>query len=150
MQTASNLQLEHYFITGLNYSVNPDFDPEKPVIFEFPDVATEYEKQPLNSESRKEWQVELKVEFLPPSERNVPYSFSASIIGFFSVGPKISEEKLESFVEINGASMLYSTLREIIYTLTAKGPFKALLLPTLCFQEQKNNAAIPIPKADDK
>jgi preprotein translocase subunit SecB len=139
MQAASNLQIKHYFLTALNYSVNPDFDPEKPVHFEFSDVVTKHGKQPLNKETRKEWQVELKVDFLPPQNRNVPYSFSTSIIGLFSVGPNISEGMIENFVDINGTSVLYSTLREIIYTLTAKGPFRALLLPTLCFQEQNNH-----------
>ncbi len=137
MQTASNLQLEHYFLTALNYTVNPDFNPEDPIKFEFTDIVTEYGKQPLNKKSNKEWQVDLKIEFIPPEERNIPYSFSASIVGFFSIGPNISEEKLENFIEINGTSVLYSTLREIIHTLTAKGPFRALLLPTLCFQKDE-------------
>lgn len=141
MHAASNLQMNQYFLTGLNYSINPDFDPEKNLSFEFSDIDTDYDKHPLNEDSKKEWQIELKVEFLPPVERNIPYSFSASIIGFFSVGPNIPEEQVEKFAEINGASILYSTLREIIYTLTSKGPFRALLLPTLCFQDEKKRPA---------
>ena len=134
MQTASNLQLEHYFLTELNYTVNPDFDPEQPVKFNFEDLVVKHIHRPLEENSRKEWQVDLKVEFLPPKERNCPYAFSASIVGFFGVGPNISEEKIERFVEINGTSVLYTTLREIIYTITTKGPYRPILLPTLCFE----------------
>ena len=145
---ASNLQLNQYFLSGLNYSVNPDFDPELDVNIKLTDISVDYETVPLNQETNREWQVELKVGFSPSVESNSPYAFSAEIVGFFSVSEKVRDDKVVFYIETNATSVLYSTLREIVYTITAKGPFRALLLPTVCFYEKKNNPAIS--KADDK
>jgi preprotein translocase subunit SecB len=143
---ASNLQLEHYFLTEFSYSVNPEFDPDKAVEIRLADIVVNYSKQCLNSDDPRAWQVDLKVEFLSSAERNVPYSFSASIIGFFVVSPKVLDDKVELFVETNATSVLYSTLREIVCTITAKGPFRALLLPTLSFYERSDKQ---VPQQED-
>ena len=142
---ASNLQLDHYFLSGFNYSVNPDFDPEKAVEIKLADISVDYEKNPLNEETKREWMVELTVGFSPSTSGNSPYAFSAEVVGFFSVSDKVNDENVEFYIETNATSVLYSTLREIVCTITAKGPYRPLLLPTVCFYEQKQK---PEPTPD--
>jgi len=134
---ASNIQLKRYFLSSFNYSVNPNFDPKKEMNLKFADVSVDYDAQPLNQETQREWQVNLKAGFSPSAESNAPYSFSAQIVGLFSVSNKVDKEKISSLITANATSVLYSTLREIVHTITAKGPYFPLLLPTVCFYEQK-------------
>lgn len=133
---ASKIQLDNYFLSGFSYSINPDFDPEAPVRVKFSDITEDHETV-LLQDAPSDWQVALKIGFSPSDDSNAPYSFSAEIFGFFSVHDSITEDKVQSFVNANATSVLYSTLREIVYTITAKGPYFPLLLPTLCFHEQK-------------
>jgi len=136
---AAQLQLKHYFLSAFNYSVNPEFDPEKNISLNFKDISVDYEVQPLNEETQHEWQVGLKVGFSPSVKGNAPYSFSGEIVGFFSVSKNAAKERASFYIETNATSVLYSTLREIVCTITAKGPYRALLLPTVCFYEKKPN-----------
>jgi preprotein translocase subunit SecB len=135
---ASKIQLKQYFLSSFNYSVNPEFDPNKKLNMKFTDISVNHDAQPLNQETLLEWQVNLKAGFSPSAESNAPYSFSAQIVGFFSVNDKVAKEKITGLVETNATSVLYSTLREIIHTITAKGPYFPMLLPTVCFYGQKD------------
>jgi hypothetical protein len=90
-----------------------------------------------NDETLKEWQVDLKVGFAPSGDSNAPYSFSAEIVGLFVVIDDMPKEEVHAFVNANATSVLYSTLREIVHTITSKGPYFPLLLPTPCFHQQK-------------
>lgn len=137
---ASNIQLEQYFLSSFNYSVNPDFNPEQDVKVKFSDISEEHGVLPLNEETQTDWQVDLKVSFSPSNDSNAPYSFSAHIVGLFSVSDGIPSEKIASFVNVNATSVLYSSLREIVHTITSKGPFFPLLLPTPCFYQQKEDS----------
>lgn len=135
---ASKIQLEQYFLSSFNYSVNSEFDPEQDVVVKFSDISEEHAIQPLNEESLSDWQVDLKVSFSPTGDSNAPYSFSAQVVGLFSVLDGLPKEEIASFVDANATSVLYSTLREIVHTITAKGPYFPLLLPTPCFYQQKD------------
>ena len=77
---ASVIQLEQYFLNNFNYSVDPDFDPEREVEIKFTDISEEHSIHPLNEEALTEWQVDLKVGFAPTGDSNAPYSFSSHII----------------------------------------------------------------------
>jgi preprotein translocase subunit SecB len=133
---ASKIQMDQYFLSSFNYSVNPDFDPEKNVHIRFADISESHEIQPLNDETLKEWQVDLKVGFGPSGDSNAPYSFTSHIVGIFVVIDDLSKEGIPAFVNANATSVLYSTLREIVHTITSKGPYFPLLLPTPCFHQQ--------------
>lgn len=143
---ASKIQIKQYFLSGFNYSVNPVFDPDREVKVNFSDISEEHHVQPLHAETLADWQVDLKVVFTPTGDSNAPYSFSAHITGLFSVNQTIEKGKIHALIEANATSVLYSTLREIIFTITAKGPYFPLLLPTPCFHEQ-NHTALEIPTA---
>ena len=141
---ASNLQIHHYFLSGFTYSVNPNFDPARDVDIKWSDISVNFEKKPLNEQKKRDWQVDLRVAFSPSATGNSPYTFSAEMVGFFTVSDKVRDDKVEFYIETNATSVLYSTLRYIVCTITAKGPFRPLLLPTVSFYEQ--NDTIPAEK----
>jgi len=147
---ASKIQLDHYFLSGLNYSVNQDFDPGVEVRIKLSDITEEHDIQPLDDSAPGDWQVALKVAFSPSEDSNAPYSFSAEIVGLFSVHESIAVDKVYAFVNANATSVLYSTLREIVYTITAKGPYFPLLLPTLCFYERKEDESASNTESDQQ
>lgn len=73
-----------------------------------------------------------------------PYTFDIHLVGYFSVEDGMeSFPGLDIFVHRNAVMILYSTAREIIASVTSRGPFPALILPTLSFSvTDKAKAAI--------
>lgn len=136
---ASNLQLSRYFLTAFNYSANSDFDLDKNPVFSFSDISVKHEQLLLNKEDLRNWQVTLKVEYHPSADNNAPYNFSAELVGLFRVSKNVEDDKINFYVKTNATSVLYSTLREIVYSMTAKGPYLALLLPTVSFYKDETN-----------
>ena len=57
------------------------------------------------------------------------------MIGFVTVAESVAEHKIERFAQINGTSLIFAAAREIIKAATSRGPFQALLLPTVTFWE---------------
>lgn len=143
---ASNIQMVEYFLTDFNYSTNPDYEETKDAQIKLGDFVVNNDINKLDSEDEEGWVVELKLEFMPPAENNVPYSCAANIVGFFRVHPKVPANKVETYIETNATSVLYSTLREIVSTMTAKGPYPQLLLPTVSFYEKRSKSSV---KEDD-
>jgi preprotein translocase subunit SecB len=139
---AAPIQLTDYFLTELRMSANPKFDPKQEVPIRFEDFQVILEASPQSPEKR-DWQVSLTLNHQPPAEANVPYRFSAAILGFFLVHPDCADERIEPLVKTNGASMLFGALREIIRDTTARGPYSALFLPATSFYESAKPAPQP-------
>ncbi|MFW5996900.1 MAG: protein-export chaperone SecB [Lentisphaeria bacterium] len=134
----SNLQLKSYFLTHLDFSANPDFDLDAQAETSSHDIEVDYEKKLVDQEKGREWEVHLSLNCNPPANKNIPYTFTADIVGIFEVSEKVSQEFVYLYINTNATSVLYSTLREIICSTTAKGPFAPLILPTVSFYEPDN------------
>jgi preprotein translocase subunit SecB len=128
------IQLTDYFLTDLHVSANPKFDSKQDVPLEFKHFEVVLEAAPV-AEEKRDWQVSLKLRHQPPAEANIPYRFSAEMVGKFIVHPTYPEGRIERFVKTNGASMLFGALREIIRATTARGPYPPLILPSTSFYE---------------
>ena len=129
---ASPLQLTEYFLTELSFSANSQFQAEKgtglnPNEFQ---VATEAQ---ADKDKNRNWKVVIKLQYQPPADANTPYRFSVEILGFFLVLNGYPEEKIERLVKVNGPSMLYGALREIVKAVTLRGPYGAIILPSPSF-----------------
>lgn len=131
------IQLTDYFLTDLHLSANPKFDPKQESPMQFSDYKVEVEAN-LSGEEKHTWHLSLKLQFQPPADANVPYRFSADIVGFFFVHPDVPADRIETLVKTNGSSMLFGALREIIRDATARGPFPALILPATSFYEPQD------------
>ena len=68
-------------------------------------------------------------------ENNIPYSFFIALSGLFSFpqkNPTPKDDQLR-FVRINGPSILYGFVREIVNSFYDKGPYPSPVLPTISF-----------------
>ncbi len=132
----SSLQLRLYFVTDLSVSVNPEFDPEKEVNLHIGNmiVNTEPIKKP---DDDREWQIKMNIRHTQNSESNSPYFFAVELMGFFHINELLPESMVEKFAYVNGSSVLYSSAREILRNAMADGPYDPIMLPTVCFLDDK-------------
>jgi preprotein translocase subunit SecB len=144
----SPLILHDYFVTELVFSVNMSFDADKATALCFDDLAIERELLPLGQDSLK-WQMTLRVRQQAPPEKNTPYAFSLVLVGILEVSPNCPEDKRKQLAEVNGASMLFGAAREIIRSVTSRGPYLQILLPSVSFY-QKREAPAAVPNSEAK
>ncbi len=140
----SNLQLNCYFVTDINVTANQAFDGSKEIGLRLRDVVAEPDCTASNDDSR-EWQVRLRVSHLQDEESNSPYFFSIELVGFFRILDRVPDEGVERFVSVNGASVLFSTAREVLRSVMANGPYDPILLPSVCFLD-----SVPEAKAAEQ
>lgn len=97
-----------------------------------------------------------------PKIEGAPCSFSVSAVGIFQLTPELraahekkGEDSLGMFLSNQLPSIVYGSLRDFILTITSKGPYQGLLLPSFFFQPTKVNfsqgkaVAAIAPKAKD-
>lgn len=141
----SALQLEGYYVTELTYKVRPSTgEPQfhmqgsigvqhiglyqaDPLTIDVQAAATQH-PQDLNR-----WQNVLTISSQNPPERKYPYDFQITLVGYFTVSEQVPAERREGFVKVNGASILYSAARELLATVTGRGPLPSVVLPTVVF-----------------
>lgn len=82
----------------------------------------------------KEWQLELTVR-LKSNDKTKPfiYEFDVQAIGIFEFIADGQEERTKQIVIVNGLSILYGAIRELVINLTSRSAFGALSLPSLSF-----------------
>ena len=79
------------------------------------------------------FQVHLTVNLTQNSEKPPGYHGALEVVGLFRIAESISEEKRESTIAINGATLLFGMAREMICTVTARGPWGMFVLPIVSF-----------------
>ena len=83
------------------------------------------------------WRVDLDVNFGGTAEKPFPYEGHIACTGFFTVVDEaMPREKQYAAIAVNCPSILYSTARETIALLTARGEHGKLLLPSVSFIDQ--------------
>ena len=127
----SPLHLHDYFLTELNFRINPLFKSDQSPLFSLKDLQVKREIQDL-SESEKKRMI-LRVSHQPKSEINSPYSFTVEVMGTLEISKKFPEEKKQMLLQVNGASILYGVIREILRSITSNAPYSQVLLPSLSF-----------------
>lgn len=99
----------------------PEFIPEITVNFNPPDKGNIY-------------QLALEIDVQPDDEDHLlPYNVHLVAIGMFRVAPGWDDPV--KMILVNGTSILYSAARELIITITSRGPWAPLILPTYNFLE---------------
>jgi len=143
------IQLLDYFLTDLHVSANPSFNPKAKVPLTFEDFEISLEFNPAKDKHR-EYRVILDLKYQPPAEANVPYLFTAQIVGELLVFDAVEDALADRLVHTNGPSMLYGVLREVIRDATARGPYTAVILPSTSFYnpEQKQDSDAKAPETE--
>ena len=138
----AQISLTNYFVSELTYVANHAFDADKPSTIGIAD----YEVTPrtkAETGDRRKWEVKVRVALTASPDRNFPCSFMVDIVGFVEVDETLREEYIDRFVNINGVALVFGAAREIVRAITAAGPSKSVLLPSVTFWEPKEAAASP-------
>jgi len=135
------LQLEKYFFIKVFFEANPKFKSSAKGSRADLNVTNSVS---LISKEERIWRVTLVLKALS-DEEFVPYKIDIGIVGFFRIDKKIPENEMEELVAVGGSSILYSATRDFVLTLTSRGPWPAVFLPTTSFTKGTTNKNV-----DDK
>ena len=86
----------------------------------------------LNTEERF-FRVELNILSQEKEDHIQGYSVDVTVAGLFEVEKNVPEEEMPKMLSILGPALLLGSAREFIYTITSRGPCKAVYLPTVNF-----------------
>lgn len=130
------LQLEDSFLTVMEVRANPEFrSPEEGGSVFRPAIEPQVQMARLKSEERR-YQLTLTVESAPDSEKSEqPYNLHFQIVGQLVVDQAFEHEELDRLIAVNGASMLYSSLREVVLMMTGRCAWGPVQLPTVNFNQ---------------
>lgn len=136
----SPLQLANYRIIELSVAARTEFDSDQAVsesiCNELSALLDFHHDVESESEETTAWNTSLLLEFNPAKKDNSPYEFRVGLVGFFrcakNLPPGLDAERM---VGINGTSVLYGIVRELIQSLTEKALWGSLILPTMSFTD---------------
>lgn len=144
----SPLQLRRCSFTRVEVDCNPtgdNADLEK-IVVDVEIDCSQHEKEP------RTWHVALIVQFKPADGAKAPFSGSVENIGTFTVAESWAEDQMRKLVYINGAGILYASVREMVATITARTFFDTLTLPSCSFnllykEQEEPKASETAPKS---
>lgn len=137
------LQLKEYFFPYVEVAADPSITDENDGGKS--NFLVKVDTTKIEGEEN-EFQVSLQIISRPESEEKKQYyAIKLITVGFFQVKPDWPDK--EKLLKVTGASMLYSSAREFLITITARGPWGAIMLPTASFlkiyeEERKKEAEI--------
>jgi preprotein translocase subunit SecB len=135
----SPLQLEHHFFTKVELIANQkDVDPQAINNIEAK-VDAGCSSPPSDPEAAKrylpQYRVSLTVRLSRFDQRTPAYTGEFVACGYFRVHPGYPSQKCANLVAVNGASLLYGAVREMVANLTARGPYPKVTLVSLNFND---------------
>jgi preprotein translocase subunit SecB len=144
-----SLTVKEYFFPFVQVAADAEFDSSNGV----PEIAFETKVVVEKAPDNDTYQVMLEITAFPENEqKKIPYSIHLVAVGLFSVSKEWEDP--EKLLKINGASILYSSAREFIITITSRGPWPPVLLPTVSFipavEEKKSPVKRKRVKKEDK
>ena len=141
----SPLALDTYFFPVVSVHADPQYQQETDL--GRPEYSTKVvvEHDPDNSR----YQVVLEIlSEAENEEKRQAYRIHLVAIGFFRVDPSWPNDPIK-LLHINGASILYSAAREFLITITARGPWGQIILPSISFIK-KDDFPLKETKNDEK
>lgn len=144
----ADIQLEGYYLREISCAVRPGIEQDTKLalaaglhvqpgsVMTTPPYSVEVDiDSGKNAEDPTRYRVFLRIysdESVVFKDR-APYSFNLHLVGYFRVENPTTNPMADFFVIRNAAMILYSTGREIIASVTGRGPVPALVLPTYSF-----------------
>lgn len=122
------LHLEEYFFPVIQTIADADYDMDQG------DNSIPPPEIKVNCKHGKEniYQVTVNISLVPEDEENlIPYTLDIIAVGIFRIDKDWPDP--EKLAIVNGGSILYSAARELIITVTSRGPWGAVTLPTFSF-----------------
>ncbi len=129
MNINARLELENYFLTRLHL----DFNLPKNAEVHIENLTTEFDLDSLINKSNpllRRLTLRVNAAEYTKEREQVGYQLECEITGQFKIPDDIPEEHREGLLRVNGISILYSTLRGILGSLSGSFPTR-LCLPTI-------------------
>jgi len=81
--------------------------------------------------------VSLELELPNSGENPPPYIVEVKCVGYFNILKSISDDPVKRYdiAVVNGTSILYGALRELVSSVTSRAWYGPLILPTVSFQD---------------
>jgi len=132
------LSLNNYFFPVINVQANPLYVPKDE---EAGNTAAVDIKGAYNiSEDRLSCSAVLDITVRAPDEgTQIPYDIDITAVGAFSIPEGTDDETLGKRAPLFAFSVLYTSSREMILTLTGRGPWKRVMLPVHHFHSEDLN-----------
>ena len=127
------LQLEESFYDHVEIDALKDYqrqayESEKPELLEVDVNLASLEAGP------NKWEVRLDVRLEPDEDLPLPpYRLGLRAFGHFRVPPGSEDADTARMVAVNGASILFSSMREYLMLITSRGLWGPVTLPTVSF-----------------
>jgi len=81
----------------------------------------------------------------------VPYQIDVAALGFVEVSEVIEEAKRRDLALVNGGSLVYGAVRELVTTITGRCIAGPLVLPTADFRDHSElRSALPVDRSDSE
>lgn len=126
------LELKKYFFPFVQVAADAEYEPSAKKISPHFEVRTTVE----HDEENGIYQVALEIFAEPEDEKSkIPYSIHLITVGLFTVDENFPDR--EKLLKVTGASLLYSAAREFIITVTSRGPWPQVIIPTISFLQQE-------------
>ena len=132
MPTAmTTLQLKNYFYPNILIKANPKYKLSEKTEEAKLDVKSNLTRLPDN----RGWRVILDLKTIQ-EENPIPYEIEIKVVGFFQVAPDYPEAEVEDLVRIGGSSILYSATRDFVLTISSRGPWGPVFVPSVSFTKE--------------
>ena len=137
----SPIQLRHVIYTKVAVAptVSERDSPSAAIGFNFDGVNIHAKvgvaSKPGQQENPRDFLIDLEITIDNAEGKAAPYNVDIGVIGVFNVLPGLPKEKRENLVTVNGASILYGAIREIVLSLTSRFASGALTLPGMNFED---------------
>src|SRR5262245_35625110 len=125
------LQLRGCYFTRVSVAVQPDANEADSNRV---DLEVESEAHP-QSENPRAWFIAVTVRVKAMDGASPGYLGEIEAVGTFSVIDSWKEDQVEKLVYINGSGIIYSAIREMICTITSRGFFPMLVIPSWSFSD---------------
>jgi preprotein translocase subunit SecB len=123
----SPLEISSYFFPAVSVAADAEFKPAEDTSPPHIEVKVSVDHVENNT-----YQVALEITFGPENEeKKQPYAIEMIAIGIFHVAPDFPDP--EKLMRLNGAAILYGAAREFLITITSRGPWGAVTIPSISF-----------------
>ncbi len=129
------MQLKAYFISEMHFALQEGYTPSGAynIPVDISDLTIEVESF-QHEDNPRDWHFRLKVA-LDIKEPKYPYRFIVIMDGFFEVVKDYPMDQVELLVKVNAPALLYSSIRELLVTITSRSIYAPIFLPTFNFFE---------------
>lgn len=139
----SPIQLQRIIYTKVSVAPNVDLGDASPraIAFDFEGVNVKAKlgmaaKKGQEDEPR-DFMVNLEILIDNKEGKPTPYAIDIGVIGLFNVLPSLDKNRREDLLTVNGASILYGAIREMVTSITSRFALGALTLPGMNFEDHE-------------